>query len=134
MEIRKIYEKESELYGKEIEIKGWIRKHRKQKDIGFIELSDGTYTNTSVAIKRLTNEQFNEFIYVYYNKGFKDNDSIEYVLQWLISLVTSNDNDIINTSFIDEDSPYDINQDGILTEKEFHDGWIDDIINDRWDR
>ena len=40
MEIKKIYEEKP--IGKEISIKGWIRKHRKQKEIGFIELSDGT--------------------------------------------------------------------------------------------
>ena len=40
MEIRKIYEEQP--IGKEISVKGWIRKHRKQKEIGFIELSDGT--------------------------------------------------------------------------------------------
>lgn len=40
MEIRKIYEEKP--IDKEITIKGWIRKHRKQKEIGFIDLSDGT--------------------------------------------------------------------------------------------
>ena len=40
MEIKKIYEEKP--IGKEISVKGWIRKHRKQKEIGFIELSDGT--------------------------------------------------------------------------------------------
>lgn len=40
MEIKKIYEEKP--IGKELSIKGWIRKHRKQKEIGFIELSDGT--------------------------------------------------------------------------------------------
>ena len=40
MEIRKIYEEKP--IDKEITVKGWIRKHRKQKEIGFIDLSDGT--------------------------------------------------------------------------------------------
>lgn len=40
MEIKKIYEEQP--LDKEISVKGWIRKHRKQKEIGFIELSDGT--------------------------------------------------------------------------------------------
>ena len=40
MEIKKIYEEQP--IGKEISIKGWIRRHRKQKEIGFIDLSDGT--------------------------------------------------------------------------------------------
>ena len=40
MEIKKIYEEQP--IGKEITTKGWIRKHRKQKEVGFIDLSDGT--------------------------------------------------------------------------------------------
>ena len=42
MEIKKIYEQVNEFLGKEVSVKGWIRQHRKQKEIGFIELSDGT--------------------------------------------------------------------------------------------
>ena len=42
MEIKEVFKKEKDLIKKEIEVKGWIRKHRKQKEIGFIELSDGT--------------------------------------------------------------------------------------------
>ena len=40
MEIKKIFKKP--LIGKEFIVRGWIRKHRKQKEIGFIEISDGT--------------------------------------------------------------------------------------------
>ncbi|MEE3343806.1 MAG: asparagine--tRNA ligase [Bacilli bacterium] len=42
MEIKKIYDDYKKLLDKDIEVKGWIRKHRKQKEIGFIDLSDGT--------------------------------------------------------------------------------------------
>ena len=42
MEVKKIYDSYKELIDKEIEVDGWIRKHRKQKEIGFIDLSDGT--------------------------------------------------------------------------------------------
>ena len=42
MDIKKIYDSYEKLFDKEIEVKGWIRKHRKQKDIGFIDLSDGS--------------------------------------------------------------------------------------------
>ena len=42
MEIKEIYDL-SEIYlDKEVSVSGWIRKHRKQKEIGFIEISDGT--------------------------------------------------------------------------------------------
>lgn len=60
MEIRKIYEKQP--IDKEIILKGWIRKHRKQKEIGFIELSDGT------CLKK---------IQVVYGKELKDFDEIK---------------------------------------------------------
>ena len=41
-EIKKIYDSYKEIIEKDIEVKGWIRKHRRQKEIGFIDLSDGT--------------------------------------------------------------------------------------------
>ena len=37
-----LYGKEKEYEGKKIKLKGWIRNHRKQKDFGFIQFSDGT--------------------------------------------------------------------------------------------
>ena len=42
MEMKRLYEEKKLYLGKEIEVKGWVRQHRKQKEIGFIELSDGT--------------------------------------------------------------------------------------------
>ena len=42
MDIKKIYDCYKDYIDKEIEIEGWIKKHRKQKEIGFIDLSDGT--------------------------------------------------------------------------------------------
>jgi len=62
MEIKEILRKEKELIEKEIEVKGWIRKHRKQKAIGFIDLSDGT------TIKQLQ---------IVYDKDLKDFESIQ---------------------------------------------------------
>ena len=62
MEIKEVFKKEKDLIEKEIEVKGWIRKHRKQKEIGFIDLSDGT------TIKQLQ---------VVYDKKLKDFDDIQ---------------------------------------------------------
>ena len=42
MEIKDIYEQYEKLLDKDIEVRGWIRKHRKQKEVGFIDLYDGT--------------------------------------------------------------------------------------------
>ena len=61
MEIKEVYDLYKELLDKEIEVKGWIRRHRKQKEIGFIDLSDGT------CFKK---------IQIVYDKKTKDFDSI----------------------------------------------------------
>lgn len=46
MEIKEIYNSYEKYLDKEICVSGWIRKHRKQKEIGFIEISDGTCLKT----------------------------------------------------------------------------------------
>ena len=60
MEIKKIYDKSSSYLGKEVTIKGWIRKHRKQKEIGFIELSDGTCFKKIQIVYDLETKSFDE--------------------------------------------------------------------------
>jgi len=40
MEIKKIYDEKR--IGEEYIVEGWIKRHRKQKEVGFIDLSDGT--------------------------------------------------------------------------------------------
>jgi len=40
VDVKKIYEED--LIGKEIIVEGWVRNHRKQKEFGFIDFSDGT--------------------------------------------------------------------------------------------
>ena len=35
-------ERLEELHGKEVCLQGWIRNHRKQKNMGFIDFFDGT--------------------------------------------------------------------------------------------
>ena len=42
MTVKELYEQEKELIGKKVTLQGWIRNHRKQKEFGFIEFSDGT--------------------------------------------------------------------------------------------
>ena len=43
MDVKDLYEKIEEYLGKEVILSGWIKNHRKQKDFGFIDFSDGTY-------------------------------------------------------------------------------------------
>lgn len=42
MDLRELYEEIEKYLDKDIELKGWIRNHRKQKEFGFIDFSDGT--------------------------------------------------------------------------------------------
>lgn len=42
MDVRELYEKVEELLNKEVTLQGWIRNHRKQKEFGFLDFSDGT--------------------------------------------------------------------------------------------
>src|SRR5574344_3147498 len=42
MDVKVIYEQIKDLEGKAVEVEGWIRNHRKQKEFGFIDFSDGT--------------------------------------------------------------------------------------------
>lgn len=41
--VRELYRSEKELLGKEVEISGWVRKLRDQKNFGFIEVNDGSF-------------------------------------------------------------------------------------------
>ena len=41
MDIKELFEKD--YIGKTVTVQGWIRNHRKQKEFGFIDFSDGTY-------------------------------------------------------------------------------------------
>ena len=42
MIVKDLFEKKDELMNKEVMVQGWIRNHRKQKEFGFIDFSDGT--------------------------------------------------------------------------------------------
>lgn len=58
MDIKEIYEKKESLMGKEIEVSGWIRNHRKQKEFGFIDFSDGTCFKHLQVVYDNTNDNF----------------------------------------------------------------------------
>lgn len=42
MDLKELYVNIKNLVGKEVELNGWIRNHRRQKEFGFIDFSDGT--------------------------------------------------------------------------------------------
>ena len=43
MDLREIFQNEKEYLNQEVTVQGWIRNHRKQKEFGFIDFSDGTH-------------------------------------------------------------------------------------------
>ena len=42
VDLRDIFRDENQFLGQEVTVQGWIRNHRKQKEFGFIDFSDGT--------------------------------------------------------------------------------------------
>ena len=42
LDLRDVAAKGAELEGQSVTVEGWVRNHRKQKNIGFIEFFDGT--------------------------------------------------------------------------------------------
>ena len=42
-DLKDIFKEYKDLMGKEVVVQGWIRNHRKQKELGFIDFFDGTY-------------------------------------------------------------------------------------------
>ena len=42
MDVKELLSKIDEFMGKEVSLSGWVRNHRKQKEFGFIDFSDGT--------------------------------------------------------------------------------------------
>ncbi|NLA32443.1 MAG: asparagine--tRNA ligase [Mollicutes bacterium] len=60
LDVKDIYEQIDKFMDKEIEISGWIKNHRKQKDFGFIDFSDGTHFKRMQLIYDLDNPNFEE--------------------------------------------------------------------------
>ncbi len=60
MEIKKIYEDLNKLFDQEITVSGWIRNHRKQKDFGFIDFTDGTAFKTVQVVYDKELKEFEE--------------------------------------------------------------------------
>ena len=42
MTVLDLFKNKNDLYDNEVTIRGWVRNHRKQKEFGFIDFSDGT--------------------------------------------------------------------------------------------
>lgn len=71
MEIKEIYDVYEKYLDKEICVFGWIRKHRKQKEIGFIELSDGTCFKTLQIVYDVKTKDFEEIQKIHIGSSIK---------------------------------------------------------------
>lgn len=71
MEIKEIYDLCEKYIDKEICTSGWIRKHRKQKDIGFIEISDGTCFKTLQIVYDEMTKDFEEIKKIHFGSCIK---------------------------------------------------------------
>ncbi len=60
MDLKELYDKLKDYMAKEIILKGWIRNHRKQKEFGFIDFSDGTCFKHIQIVYDNTLEDFDE--------------------------------------------------------------------------
>ena len=58
MDIKELYKDIEQYLDKEIVLNGWIRNHRKQKDFGFIDFSDGTCFKTIQIVYESNLENF----------------------------------------------------------------------------
>ena len=58
MDIKDLLKEKKQYVGKEIEICGWIKNHRPQKEFGFISFSDGT---TQCGIQVVYDKTLNNF-------------------------------------------------------------------------
>jgi len=58
--VRELYRNEKELLGKEVEVSGWLRKIRAQKNFGFIEINDGSFFKGMQIVYDTSLENFEE--------------------------------------------------------------------------
>ena len=60
MDLKDLYKDYKSYLNKEIEIQGWIKNHRKQKEFGFIDFNDGTYFKNLQVVYDNTLSNFDE--------------------------------------------------------------------------
>ena len=60
MDLKEIFKNSKKLIDNDIQVEGWIRNHRKQKEFGFIDFSDGTCFNHLQLVYDNTLDNFDE--------------------------------------------------------------------------
>ena len=64
MEIKDLFKSYKDFVGQEIEIHGWIKKSRQSKNIGFLEINDGTFFNNVQVVVDSSLDNFNEIFHL----------------------------------------------------------------------
>ena len=64
MEIKDLFKSYKDFVGKEIEIHGWIKKSRQSKNIGFLEINDGTFFSNVQVVVDSGIDNFNEIFHL----------------------------------------------------------------------
>ncbi len=71
MYLNEVWQNEQELLGQTIIVRGWIRNHRRSKEFGFIELSDGTSMKKMQIVYDKTLNNFDEVDSVKYGSSLE---------------------------------------------------------------
>ncbi|WP_311487727.1 asparagine--tRNA ligase [uncultured Helcococcus sp.] len=64
MEIKDLFKSYKDFVGQEIEIHGWIKKSRQSKNIGFLEINDGTFFSNVQVVVDSSLYNFNEIFHL----------------------------------------------------------------------
>ena len=71
MDVKELLEKIEDYIGKDVVLEGWVKNHRKQKDFGFIDFSDGTCFKNIQLVYESTLPTFDEITKIHIGSAIK---------------------------------------------------------------
>ena len=76
MDVKELLEKIEDYIGKDVVLEGWVKNHRKQKDFGFIDFSDGTCFKHVQLVYESTLPTFEEISKIHIGSAIKATGTI----------------------------------------------------------
>ena len=76
MDVKELLEKIEDYIGKDVVLEGWVKNHRKQKDFGFIDFSDGTCFKHIQLVYESTLPTFDEITKIHIGSAIKATGTI----------------------------------------------------------
>ena len=76
MDVKELLEKIEDYIGKDVVLEGWVKNHRKQKDFGFIDFSDGTCFKHIQLVYESTLPTFEEITKIHIGSAIKATGAI----------------------------------------------------------